>query len=187
MRVPVNDRRDLPVGAGRIAVGLMALSVVVVTAAILILRNVGRASAPSNPPTQSDFLLLILAGVTPVSIVMAFVIRATSTAAARRRFESAQDRADRGARSDAGLDPDSLRRLGTAFTAQSIASAALIESIGLAGAVFYLLTGNPLTLAAVGVCLIIMTVFFPSQGRFEAFVRDITGQQRDPADRFDRG
>ena len=124
--------------------------------------------------------------MTPVRIVMAFVIRATSTAAARRRFESAQDRADRRARSDLGLDPDSLRRLGTAFTAQSIAPPRSSNRSAFAAAVFYLLTGNPLTLAAVGVPDL-HDGLLPFPGPVRGVRPRHHGPATRPADRFDWG
>jgi hypothetical protein len=63
------------------------------------------------------------------------------------------------------------------FLALTIVRIALVEGAGLYGAVVYYLTGQPLTLAAPALSLLMMAFFWPSRGRLEAFVAEVMRQQ----------
>lgn len=178
------DPRPLPFQSGQIAAFALALGVVLMTGVSLVVRATNPPAVPQGASTSlqnAEQLLFVLAAIVPAGILGAFIVRATQTSAARRSRSDGASAAKASAASNpysaAGLrefdaaDPE-VRRLTTRFVMMSIICLVMIESGGLLGAVVYLLAGNPLALAAPGLSLMFMAVFFPSRSRLRAFLQD---------------
>ncbi|MBY0263800.1 MAG: hypothetical protein K2Q20_15755 [Phycisphaerales bacterium] len=126
-----------------------------------------RLTAPARPaggPTDS-----MLLGLTALLIVNSVVIgaffRSQAVAKARRDHEAGP-----------GLDePAILQKFGTV----TILRGALAEGAALLGVMTTFLTGNWLGLVAAGFAMLVLAAAFPTRGKLEAFVRDVTGRLPD--------
>ncbi len=77
---------------------------------------------------------------------------------------------------DAPAEVDAPERLAGPWMTYVIISAAMAESVGLFGAVVYMITGRAEALAAPAAAVVAMLLAFPTEGRFLSFVRSVTGR-----------
>jgi hypothetical protein len=127
----------------------------------------GGGGAPALPGTTLDrFNILRLAwiGLAVTELPMLVFIRGimVNRAATMRRNAPLVDAHDAAARSTF-----------LAFQGWTLIALAIGESLALFAAVIYLLSGNPLDLALVGVGLAAMLMLFPTRSRWEAFQRRV--------------
>lgn len=121
------------------------------------------AAGPAQSKSAS-LLALITAALALTSIPFAFAAGPALTAAARAQWPARRD------------DPRAGDWLLNQFAILTIMRLAMIEAVGLLGAVGLLLTGQWLFLAAPAAAVILMTLFIPTQDKARAFITRVTGQ-----------
>jgi hypothetical protein len=70
------------------------------------------------------------------------------------------------------------------FNVLTIMRSAFFEGPGLFGAVAAMLTGNALFLIAPAVCVLLLALAFPTSGRLQGWLDDVTGGPATPADPY---
>lgn len=148
------------------ASGILAFTIVGVIVGPQSRQPVGNASAA--PTDISQVLLMALGGMGFFSMLMlGLFIRPQMARAAARAW---QDRAAEG-------DEAAALKIWKFFQTRTIITGAMVEGLGLFAAVIHFLTGSKPALIGVGVALIGLVWAFPTQGRWETFVRFATGQK----------
>lgn len=134
------------------------LGLVMATVMMAVLVQTGQA----QPRSGMEFMLLVLAGVWVVAVGASVAIKGVFISQARSRWEGSG-----GELREEDLAP--------AFAASTIMRAALIEAPGLFGAVAFLVSGNAAALVAPLLSLAALGLLFPTDEKFRAFMRDVTG------------
>jgi hypothetical protein len=165
----MKNQPQTSLGTLRMVVICLVMALIFAGGGLALVRSVGPGSpAPPGAAGQSgqpvNIYLLMLAAYVPMSYIAAFVFRSLYCAAARKKFTPTSDH-----------DSDQ-RALISRFSAMTILCCSLLEGAGLLGAVVHYLTGNLQALIPVALSAFVMLLFFPSDGRFAAFERDVTGR-----------
>lgn len=165
----MNNNQTTSLGKLRMMVLHLIVALIFAGGGLALVRIVGPGS-PAPPATSGqggqplNIYLLMLAAAAPILYITAFVFRPLYCAAVRNRFTPSND-------------PESDQRtLIARFTVMTILCCALSEGAGLLGAVIHYLTGDLLALIPVVLSTFVMLLFFPSDARFAAFERDVTGR-----------
>lgn len=137
--------------------GVLSFAVVVI-----FLRTSGNSSTSDGLPV--NLLLAVLGGLLLAAAVVGAIIRTAMVGGLRRK-------SDRGETiHEAAL----LQKFGML----TIMRAALAEGAALFGVVISLLSQSWLGLAGAAVAVVMLAMAMPTRGKFDAFVRDATGQMR---------
>lgn len=147
----------------RIIITAFLLGVATFAAVTVVMRLTSSAQPPGGP---NDTLFLgLTAFLTVNAVAMGAFLRSQIVAKARREHEAGP-----------GLDePSLLQRFGTVTIIRGV----LAEGAALLGVMTTFLTGNWLGLVAAGFAMLVLAAAFPTRGKLEAFVRDVTGRVPD--------
>jgi hypothetical protein len=148
------------------ASGLVAFSVLGLVLGPQSRQPVGNASAA---PTDISQILLMALGAMGVfsMLVLGFFIRPQMARGAAKAWQ------ERGADGDEAAAMSIWRM----FQSRTIITGAMVEGFGLFAAVIHFLTGSKPALIGAGVAIIGLLWAFPTQGRWQQFVRMATGQR----------
>ena len=136
--------------------GVLAFSVVAV---VLI------TSGSTSPNDKLGQTLLMVLGLIVGGEIPAYVfIRLSVVNKLRTLWQSDSSHVDLAARVHGG------------FMTLTILGAAMIEGVGLFGALIYLTTANAFGLVASGVTIVLLLILFPTQDKAQRFKANITGQ-----------
>jgi len=138
----------------KIVVGALMMGMVTMTVVIVALVEMGMFK-----PQRNDVLLMAVAAMWPVLTVTAFAMGLLVKRQAREQWKGS------GGDQEALLQP---------YATGVILQAALMEGGGLFGAIVFFLTGEQLALLAPGLSVAMLGLVFPTEGRFQGFVRDVT-------------
>lgn len=137
--------------------GVLSFAVVVI-----FLRSSGNSSPSDGLPV--NLLLAILGALLLSAVVVGAVIRTAMVGGLRRK-------SDRG---ETIHDAVLLQKFGML----TIMRAALAEGAALFGVVLTLISSSWFGLAGAAVAIVLLALAIPTRGKFDAFVRDATGQMR---------
>jgi hypothetical protein len=145
----------------QILVGSLLMGLLMFSGVVIYLRSTGSTSTP--PSASSEQLLLIVMGVlTLVTLVAGFVIKRLHTGQMRKL-------------ADDGVEFDDRTLMGR-YSTLNVLRAALAEGPGLFGAVVVMISGNLLGFIGTAVGAAVLLLVLPTRGKFDAFVRDATGE-----------
>jgi hypothetical protein len=139
----------------RVLVAMLAMGMILMTGVFVALNVTGAAKVPSPTPPET-FLYALGALAVGVTVALLIVPRVMMKQAA------AQYRA-------ATTDADRERAFLQSLTTATITRCALVEGVGLFGAVIFFLTGMWPVLAAPAIAALMLVAFFPTNGKAQAF------------------
>jgi hypothetical protein len=138
----------------------LMLGVAVFSAIVVAVKGKG-GWAPVDE--QQTLMLAILAGVALAEAPMLLVVPLILRSQLRTRLAAAPEK-------------ERPEIIVNGYFGQTLVLAALFESLGLLGGVFYLIAGSYLTLIGPAIALIALSLLFPSSYRFEQFAERVTAK-----------
>jgi hypothetical protein len=140
----------------RIIVLALMMGVLLASGTFAFVRSSGGAPSPANPSLTPETCLMIL-GATALGATMGvLVVPGVIIKQGGHRY--------RGAATPEEREHVLVQVLGTA----TVLRCALVEGVGLLGAVFFLLTGEWALLAAPALAALVLLSFFPTDGKVAA-------------------
>ncbi len=148
---------------------LMALRIIIAAmlgglAALTIVALFVDVAPAEGSPEGLDSTLLLVLGLFAVAELPAYLVVRHKTINDLRRSWA-----------NRSTEHQQTRALAGAFATITIIGAAMVEGLGLFGAVIYMLTGNGCGLIAPGLAAVVLLVLFPTYGKVQELKSIVTG------------